>query len=146
MEQSDSDYETCASEPSVSEIATSAKKVMIADAVLSAEATPSQMARRYHVKSRTVSRWAYRRKNHQYLKLGDGRPRCLDEISLNNLMAVMETNEGMENDDIRWIIRQEHYDSYLRRVELTGEIRKYKAMSLRSVVRYVISLKKGELY
>jgi transposase len=113
------------------------RKIAIVDQLIAGTIETAYVVKKYNVKYRTVRLWVSKRNRKKLLKLGDGRPRSLDDISLRCIAEFLDANGPVSEEDLRDEIRSEHHETYSRRVASGIECRKYRAMSRNTVLRYV---------
>ncbi len=106
------------------------------------EHTSAELANRYKLNRRTLIDY-----KNQYLRFlhtceHGGRPKLLDEDAIRELMNVVQENPDIPEAHLRHLIRQKARITW-QKWNLLDSNRKYKNISIQSVVRYSILLRRG---
>lgn len=112
-------------------------KALLTTLVNKHNSTPAGLALAYGFKAKTISEWARRQRNGEWLKNGNGRPKLLDDKSIDALRTFHRENIMMSKDEFRHVIRMEYIESMNRRAEIVECHLKVRKMSTRTVIRYV---------
>ena len=112
-------------------------KNWLADSVNKHHQSAARLARIDGLRPKTVSEWAYRKRQGVILKEEVGRPRVLDEMSFEKLLEYYSSNQDVEDSVLREKIRDELIETNLRRSLLSDRPAKCVKMSPRTLKRYV---------
>lgn len=102
-----------------------ADKILIAKEIIAKRVNVDEIAPRLHISRSTLYSYAEKFKNHEKIEDGNGRPRCLDDVSIDAIINAVENDPEMGDQHLKRLIAEEYVQNKIRTNQRCHELIHY---------------------